>query len=137
MYRRRLIAVASALVVLVVVAAGVASAADNDKQSSGQPFALVGTWEVTLMLPGAPPARWLATFNADGTTVESAAVRRPPVARRTACGSGREGSLLRHKGLLPVQPDDGRVPRHDEGERDGTGGAGSADLRGCLDLRVA
>ena len=88
MYRRRLIAVASALVVLVVVAAGVASAADNDKQSNGQPFALVGTWEVTLMLPGAPPARVLATFNADGTTVESAPLRRPPLARRTAGGSG-------------------------------------------------
>lgn len=83
MYRRRLIAVAIALV-LVVAATGVASAADDDKQSMGQPFGLVGTWEVTLMLPGAPPARVLATFNADGTTVESAAA--PPATRGASHG---------------------------------------------------
>ena len=34
---------------------------------------LVGTWDVTLSIPGQPPGRVLATFAGDGTTVESAA----------------------------------------------------------------
>ena len=36
-------------------------------------YSLVGTWDVTLSIPGQPPGRVLATFAGDGTTVESAA----------------------------------------------------------------
>lgn len=87
MHRRRLITLVSGLTALVVVAAGGALAASQEDDSRGQPFALVGTWNVTLSLPGAPPARVLATFNSDGTTVESAAA--PPTTRGASHGVWR------------------------------------------------
>ena len=74
MRRKRSIVTAIALVALtVVVAAGAmsAAAARNDLEHSSA-HALVGSWDVTLTLPGLPPGRVLATFDGDGGTVESA-----------------------------------------------------------------
>jgi hypothetical protein len=57
-----------------LVATGAISAAAAEKPpKAAAPPVLVGTWDVTLTLPGAPPGRVLATFNIDRTTVESAA----------------------------------------------------------------
>ena len=83
MHATRVVTALVALLAVGVVAAGAVSAAraDDDKSRSG---ALVGTWEVTLQLPGAPPGRVLATFNDDGTTVESAAA--PPTTRGASHG---------------------------------------------------
>ena len=60
-----------ALTVIVAAEAMSASAARNDLEHSSA-HALVGSWDVTLMLPGLPPGRVLATFDGDGGTVESA-----------------------------------------------------------------
>lgn len=67
------VGVIASLVVTVNVAAGAmsAGAARNDLAHSSA-HALVGTWDVTLTLPGLPPGRVLATFTSDGGTVESA-----------------------------------------------------------------
>jgi hypothetical protein len=69
---RRTLVLAAVAVVAFAVAGGVAAARDDDEPRNGK-RALAGTWDVTLTLPGAPPGRVLATFDADGTTVESAA----------------------------------------------------------------
>ena len=72
-----------ALLAVVATAAVSASAAKSPlKASPGH--ALVGTWDVTLSLPGQPPGRVLATFAGDGTTVESAAA--PPALRGASHG---------------------------------------------------
>ncbi len=60
-----------ALTVIVATGAMSASAAKNDLDH-GSAHALVGSWDVTLTLPGLPPGRVLATFTRDGGTVESA-----------------------------------------------------------------
>jgi hypothetical protein len=60
-----------ALTVIVAAGAVSASAARNDVVHSSA-HALVGSWDVTLTLPGLPPGRVLATFDGDGGTVESA-----------------------------------------------------------------
>lgn len=57
--------------VIVAVGAMSAGAARNDLEHSSA-HALVGSWDVTLTLPGLPPGRVLATFDGDGGTVESA-----------------------------------------------------------------
>ena len=88
MKRKRRLVLLSALVVVGVVAAGTVSAEAENKRMNNQGIALVGTWDVTLSIPGAPPGRVLATFNSDGTTVESAAVPGRFAERRTASGSG-------------------------------------------------
>jgi hypothetical protein len=74
MARKRSIVGAIALVALtVVVAAGAMSApAARSDSEHGSAHALVGSWDVTLTLPGLPPGRVLATFDGDGGTVESA-----------------------------------------------------------------
>jgi hypothetical protein len=69
-----------ALTILVVIAAASAAGAKSPPKASAG-YAIVGTWDVTLALPGQPPGRVLATFEGDGTTVESAAV---PAALRGA-----------------------------------------------------
>ncbi len=77
---RRLIGAGALIAVTVAVAAG-AMSASAAKQDLDFPFelpraALVGTWDVTLTLPGpAGPttAKVLATFDGHGGTVESAA----------------------------------------------------------------
>jgi hypothetical protein len=81
MYRRTLVLAAVAVVAFAV--AGLAAAGRGDDPRSGK-RALAGTWDVTLVLPGAPPGRVLATFDADGTTVESAAA--PPATRGASHG---------------------------------------------------
>ncbi len=83
MHAMRVVMAVVALFAVSVIAAGAVSAAraDDDDSRSG---ALVGTWDVTLNLPGAPPGRVLATFNGDGTTVESAAA--PPTTRGASHG---------------------------------------------------
>ena len=60
-----------ALTVIVAAGAMSASAARNDREHSSA-HAIVGSWDVTLTLPGLPPGRVLATFDGDGGTVESA-----------------------------------------------------------------
>ena len=74
MARKTSVVGAIALIALtVIVAAGAmsAGAARNDLEHSSA-HALVGSWDVTLTLPGLPPGRVLATFDGDGGTVESA-----------------------------------------------------------------
>jgi hypothetical protein len=70
---RRTLVLAAFVVVASAVAAGGVAAAQQDNDHRNGKRALVGTWDVTLTLPGAPPGRVLATFNTGGTTVESAA----------------------------------------------------------------
>ena len=82
MQGRAVTAVVALLAVSVIAAGAVSAARADDDESRSR--ALVGTWEVTLQLPGAPPARVLATFNDDGTTVESAAA--PPATRGASNG---------------------------------------------------
>jgi hypothetical protein len=60
-----------ALTVIVAWGAVSAGAARTDLEHSSA-HALVGSWDVTLTLPGLPPGRVLATFDGDGGTVESA-----------------------------------------------------------------
>lgn len=72
-----------ALTVAVAAAALSASAAQSDAGHSAA-HGLVGTWDVALMLPGAPPGRVLATFTSDGGTVESAST--PPALRGASHG---------------------------------------------------
>jgi hypothetical protein len=83
-----------ALVVLIAGAGGAVTARAANKPPKAKPKpALIGTWEVTLSLPGAPPGRVLATFNVDGTTVESAAA--PPTTRGSSHGVWKQiGSNL-------------------------------------------
>lgn len=73
-----------ALTVTIATAAVSASAAKTPRKASAG-YALVGTWDVTLSLPGQPPGRVLATFSGDGTTVESAAA--PPALRGASHGA--------------------------------------------------
>jgi hypothetical protein len=74
-----------ALAVLVLVTGGTVTATAANKPPKAKPKpALIGTWEVTLSIPGAPPGRVLATFNVDRTTVESAAA--PPATRGSSHG---------------------------------------------------
>ncbi len=84
--RARAVLAVSALLVAGAVAAGSASglALGDDEPPQSRSGALVGTWDVTLFLPGAPPGRVLATFGEDGTTVESAAA--PPQTRGASHG---------------------------------------------------
>ena len=82
-----------ALAVLIAVAGAVTATAANKPPKAKPKPALVGTWEVTLSVPGAPPGRVLATFNMDRTTVESAAA--PPATRGSSHGVWKEiGSNL-------------------------------------------
>jgi hypothetical protein len=82
MHAKRVVTTVVALVAVGVIAAGAVSAARADDEPRSR--ALVGTWDVTLQLPGVPPGRVLATFNDDGTTVESAAA--PPATRGSSHG---------------------------------------------------
>ena len=66
MQRRRSIVAALALLMLVI---GVVSAPAAQKPA--QAHAIVGSWDAVVTIEGQPPFRALATFNADGTTVES------------------------------------------------------------------
>ena len=72
-----------ALTGVVATAAVSASAAKNPQKASAK-YVLVGTWDVILSIPGQPPGRVLATFEGDGTTVESAAA--PPALRGASHG---------------------------------------------------
>ena len=82
MIRRSIVATITLFALTVMVATGAVSvlAAKTPRKASAG-YALVGTWDVTLSLPGQPPGRVLATFAGDGTTVESAAA---PAALRGA-----------------------------------------------------
>ncbi len=84
MKRKRSIVAAATLLALTVVVATASAAKAPRKASAG--YALVGTWDVTLSLPGQPPGRVLATFTGDGGTVESAAAA-PPTLRGTSHGA--------------------------------------------------
>ena len=99
---------------------------------------LVGTWDVTLSLPGQPPGRVLATFAGDGTTVESAAAP-GDASRRFArsVGADRAVSVLGHESLLQVQPAERCVSGHAEGERDGASRTGPQDVHRRVDLGAA
>jgi hypothetical protein len=83
--KRSLVATAT-LFALTVMAATAAVSASGAKSpaKTGAGYALVGTWDVTLSLPGQPPGRVLATFTGDGGTVESAAA--PPTLRGASHG---------------------------------------------------
>ena len=84
MSRKRALAALYALVALSVVAAGAVSVAQAENPQKSASKSLVGTWHVRLSIPGAPPGRVLATFNRDGTTVESVAA--PPMTRGASHG---------------------------------------------------
>jgi hypothetical protein len=87
MKRKPLVIGAIALIALtVIVASGAmsATAARSDLEHSSA-HALVGSWDVTLALPGLPPGRVLATFDGDGGTVESA--NAPPALRGASHGA--------------------------------------------------
>ena len=74
-----------AAMAVLALAIGVVSA--GAAQKPGQPAqasAIVGSWDVVVTIEGQPPFRALATFNADGTTVESSA--HPPSLRSPAYG---------------------------------------------------
>jgi hypothetical protein len=86
MTRKRSVAAFCALLAVGIVGGGVVSAAQAEKPPNGR-AALVGTWDVRLAIPGGPPGRVLATFNRDGTTVESAAA--PPTSRGASHGVWR------------------------------------------------
>ena len=73
-----------ALIALIAAGAMSAGAARNDLEHSSA-HALVGSWDVTLTLPGLPPGRVLATFDGDGGTVESA--NAPPALRGASHGA--------------------------------------------------
>jgi len=87
MHATRTVTAVVALLAVSVIAAGAVSAAraDDDEFRMG---VLVGTWDVTVQLPGAPPGRVLATYNEDGTTVESAAADPATREHHTESGSG-------------------------------------------------
>ncbi len=86
MDRKRAVVAATAMLALTVVVAtaAVSASAAKTPRKAGAGYALVGTWDVTLSLPGQPPGRVLATFAGDGTTVESAAA--PPALRGASHG---------------------------------------------------
>ena len=79
MQRKRSIVVALAVLMLVI---GVVSAPAAQKPA--QASAIVGSWDAVVTIEGQPPFRALATFNADGTTVESSS--HPPSVRSPAYG---------------------------------------------------
>jgi hypothetical protein len=82
---RLTLSVLTLIALISTVAGGTVSAAAVKKPPKAKPKpALIGTWDVTLSIPGAPPGRVLATFNSDGTTVESAAA--PPATRGSSHG---------------------------------------------------
>lgn len=67
-------ALASLLALTLVIAVGALSASAGTKRSAhGARATLVGTWDVTVSVPGQPPFRTLAAFEDSGTTVETAA----------------------------------------------------------------
>jgi hypothetical protein len=73
--KRKILAVTPLFVLSAVVAtAAVSASAAKSPPKASPAYGLVGTWDVTLTIPGQPPGRVLATFGGDGTTVESAAV---------------------------------------------------------------
>jgi hypothetical protein len=84
MKRKRSIVAATALLALTLVVASASAAKAPQKASAG--YAVVGTWDVTLSLPGQPPGRVLATFMRDGGTVESSAAA-PPTLRGASHGA--------------------------------------------------
>ena len=73
MNRKRSIVAAIALFATAIMVAAVSASAAKNPPKASVGHSLVGTWDVTLTLPGQPPGRVLATFAGDGTTVESAA----------------------------------------------------------------
>ena len=74
------------IVLLALMVAGAVSAGGAKKPRDASPhYALVGTWDVTLSLPGTPPGRVLATFNGDGSTVDTPAA--PASLRGMSLGS--------------------------------------------------
>lgn len=93
MTRRRSALAAIALAgVTAMVATGAISAASDDPGRGRWDGAsqLVGTWDVTVTIPNPPPGlppvqKSLATFNEDGTTVESA--NAPTAARGASHGA--------------------------------------------------
>ena len=78
---KRSIAAAIALFALAIMITAVSASAAKTPRKASAGYAIVGTWDVTLTIPGQPPGRVLATFEGDGTTVESAAA---PAALRGA-----------------------------------------------------
>jgi hypothetical protein len=73
MNRKRSIVAAITLFAMAIMVAAVSASAAKNPPRVSVGHSLVGTWDVTLSLPGQPPGRVLATFAGDGTTVESAA----------------------------------------------------------------
>ena len=71
-----MVATVVALVAVGVIAAGAVSAARADDEPRSR--ALVGTWDVTLQLPGAPPARVLVNASvrvaSDGESFEAVSI---------------------------------------------------------------
>ena len=65
--------IVAALAVLVLATAVVSAQAAKKPEQSAQGSAIVGSWDVVVTIEGQPPFRALATFAADGTTIESPA----------------------------------------------------------------
>lgn len=87
MKRKRSVVAATTMfaVTVMVATAAVSASATRTAPKAGAGYALVGTWDVALSLPGQPPGRVLATFTRDGGTVESAAA--PPALRGASHGT--------------------------------------------------
>ena len=87
MKRKRSIVAATTLFALTVMVAtaAVSASASKTPPKASPGYALVGTWDVALSLPGQPSGRVLATFTGDGGTVESAAA--PPGLRGASHGA--------------------------------------------------
>lgn len=70
MKRKRSIVAATTLFALTVIVAtaAVSASATKTPPKARAGYALVGTWDVALSLPGQPPGRVLATFTRDGGT---------------------------------------------------------------------
>ena len=130
--KRSVVAAIAFIALTVMVAAGAmsAGAARSDLEHSSA-HALVGSWDVTLLLPGLPPGRVLATFDGDGGTVESA--NAAPGLRGASHGAWERiapNQFAVTTSVLQVQPADGRIRGHPAGQRHRAGRAGRRDVHG-------
>lgn len=82
--KRRIVGALLLALTVTIASAAMSASAARDDGGHGAEHSLVGTWDVTLMLPGNQIGRVLATFTRDGGTVESAAT--PTIQRGASHG---------------------------------------------------